>query len=99
MNSPSLDSEIRVQPPRTVTVLGLILAAAMSISWLLAYALTETLVSAELLRAWPAGNDPRPRWFLTVLVLMLTCFLLAAMCLRWLSSRQLARIDRMSDET
>src|SRR5688500_17680035 len=50
--------------PRTLTVLGLIAAAALVFSYLGAYALADALVSAEVLQAWPRDSDPRPRWML-----------------------------------
>lgn len=84
--------------PNSLMVLALLMAVALVFSWLLAYALAEALVSAELLSPWTAGADPRPRWLLGCFVGLMTLFGTVALLARHLSRRQLRRIDAMSDD-
>jgi hypothetical protein len=83
--------------PNTLTVLALLAAAAATFSYLAAYAVANALVTADVLSAWPRDHDPRPRWFVTGFVTLLGLFLAAATAARFLSQRQLRRIDEMSD--
>jgi len=86
------------QRPRTTSVLALLAAAALIFSYLVSYALTNALVAANLMQAWAPGNDPRPRrmliGFVSTLILIMTVGTIA----RWISKRQLARIDEMGEE-
>jgi hypothetical protein len=84
--------------PRTTSVLALLAAAALIFSYLFSYALTNALVAANLMQSWQPGHDPRPRrmliGFVSVLILIMTIAAIA----RWVSKRQLARIDEMEEE-
>src|SRR3954452_15646441 len=46
---------------RIGATLGLRLLTALTFSYLLPYAVTNALVSADVLSRWPPGTDPRPR--------------------------------------
>lgn len=85
-------------PPRTATVLVLLAVAACVFSYLGAYALMGALVSADVISAWPPGDDPRPRNMLIGFIGLMAFFTLSAGAFRLLSSRQLRRIDAMADE-
>src|SRR5438552_2230069 len=47
-------------PPRTTTVVCMLVAAALILSYLWAYAVTNALIAAEVISRWPPGSDPRP---------------------------------------
>jgi hypothetical protein len=83
--------------PRTVGVLVLLAFFAVVLSWLGVYGLTNALITADLLPPWPGGYDPRPKWMLGGFVGLLTLFSLMMGIVRWLSGRQLRRIDQMAD--
>jgi len=84
--------------PKTATVLGLITATALALSWLGSYALSNVLVTAGLIAAWPPDHDPRPlRMGISFACLMVLLLLLAGVA-RYSSSRQLKRIDGMEKE-
>ncbi len=82
---------------RTINVLILLVLAALVFSYLGAYAVTNTLVNADMLPRWPAGQDPRPRWMLTGFFTLLGVFGTAAICFRVLSGRQLRSLDALAD--
>lgn len=50
--------------PRAITVIGLFIAAAALISYLVTYAFTDALVKAEFFTQWQPGHDPRPKRFI-----------------------------------
>ena len=81
--------------PSTLTVVGLLVAAALIFSYLGAYCLTNALVGAEILPAWRQGDDPRPKWMVFGFVALMTTFALVAITARSASTRQLKRIDEM----
>jgi len=83
--------------PRTLTVLTLLAGAAATFAYLGAYAVANVLVTADILPAWPRDHDPRPRWFVSGFVTLLGLFMALATAARFLSDRQLRRIDEMSD--
>ena len=85
-------------PPRTMTVVLLLIAAALIVSYLCAYALTNALVSAELMNRWPPGRDPRPVRMCIGFVVMMTVFTVGAGYAQWISRRQLKRIDEMEQD-
>jgi ABC-type branched-subunit amino acid transport system permease subunit len=87
-----------VQRPKTLTVLGLLVLAAGTFSYLGAYAMTAALVEAEVIRPLAKHPDPRPMWALSTFAGMLIASLLIAGVMRYLSSRQFRRIDRMNEE-
>lgn len=84
--------------PRTATVLALLAAAALTFSYLGAYAASDALVAADVLSRWPAGTDPRPRWMLGGFAVLMGLFVVAAVFARFVSRRQLRRIDAMAEE-
>lgn len=81
--------------PRTVTVLGLLSAAAATFSYLGAYAMTDALARARIMRPLPATPDLRPRLAGIIFASFLTLFLILSMLMRYLSWRHFRRIDRM----
>ena len=84
--------------PRTVSVLILLMFAACTLSYLVAYAAPGALVSANVLAPWPSYDDPRPRWMVTSFVLLLGSFILVMMFFRMLSRLSMRRIDAMTEE-
>lgn len=93
--APDADNPVR---PRTLTVLGLLVTAALVLSYLVAYALTDALRAADVLPHWTPGHDPRPRWLLIGFGTVMTVFLATGVAFRMLSQRQLRRIDAMADD-
>jgi hypothetical protein len=85
-------------PPRTMTVVGILVATALIASYLWAYAITNALVVAEIITRWPPGRDPRPMRMCVGFVVMMTIFTLVAAGAQWMSRRQLQRIDEMEQE-
>lgn len=84
--------------PRTITVLGLFVAAAGLISYLATYAFTEALVKAEFLARWSPDHDPRPKRFLAGFLLLMTLFGGATASLRLLG-RQKTEEDESKDDS
>ncbi len=83
--------------PNTLAVVGLLLLAAATFSYLGAYAVTNALANAELIRPISHDHDPRLRWALTGFVMLMTLFGLIALVSRIVGRRQVRRIDRMND--
>ena len=83
------------EQPSTLTVVGLLVAAALIFSYLGAYCFTSALVGADVLSAWRPGEDPRPKWMAFGFVGLMTTFALVAITARSASTRQLKRIDAM----
>ncbi|HLL90086.1 MAG TPA: hypothetical protein VK324_12360 [Tepidisphaeraceae bacterium] len=86
-----------VPRPKTLTVLAVLMATALAVSYLTAYAGANALVQAELMDPFTAGHDPRPRWLLYAFTALLTTFAAAAVAFRFLSKRQLRSLDAMAD--
>jgi pilus assembly protein TadC len=84
---------------RAGATVGLVVLTALTFSYLFAYAVTNALVSANVLSSWPAGTDPRPRRLLITFASLLTFFLIGAMVARVCNRRRLREIDAMMDET
>src|SRR4051794_15783739 len=85
-------------PPkaRTGTVLVLLVTAAAVLSYFVAFPLTNTLRSAEILSApAAAGYDPRLRWMSVTFASLLGAFAVVAGMFRLVSRRQMRRIDEM----
>jgi len=91
-------TDIENPRPRTATVLLLLVTAAMTISYLIAYAVTNALVASNMMPAWSPGDDPRPEWMIKGFLFLCGGFALAAGAARFLSYRQLKHIDAMNDE-
>ncbi len=92
------DEPTRERKPRTVTVLALLVIAALSLSYLGAFAVADALVAAGVLPAWPRSADPRPRWMMNGFLYLLCTFVGLALAFRFLNRRQLRQIDAMADE-
>ena len=86
-----------LEPPRpkTLTVVAMLIAAALILSYLMAYAVTNALVAAEVVSRWPPGSDPRPLRMCFGFIALMTAFTLVASLAQWMSRRQLKRIDEM----
>lgn len=72
--------------------------AALTFSYLGAYAVGGALVDSDVLAHWPSGHDPRPRWMACLFAALLAASLLVSSVARYLSRRQLSRIDAMAEE-
>jgi hypothetical protein len=89
---------IEPAPANTATTLIFLAAFAIIVSWLVCFAVPNVLVSANLMSAWPPGADPRPQWMSKAFIGVFAGSAFLGLCFRWLSLRQLRRIDRMADE-
>lgn len=97
MDSTDDDISAELPAPRTLTVLAMLMGVSVVVSWLIAYALFDALVAAELVSRSSASFDPRPRWLLGVFVCLMSVFAVVAGVMRFFSSRQLRRIDLMGE--
>ena len=79
--------------PRTITVLGLLAFVALVFSYIVAYAMVNALVSAEMMKPWPSGSDPRLKYFAFTFVGLMVTFVLFGALARFVSKRQLKKID------
>jgi hypothetical protein len=84
-------------PPRTLKVLLVVVVAALMVSWIGAYAVTNALVAAEVMSPWQPGHDPRPQRMGVLFATLLAAFTAAALLFRWMSVRQLRRLDDMAN--
>jgi hypothetical protein len=88
-----------VQPkPRTTTVLVLLLTAALTLSYLWAYAISAALVTADVIHPWSTNDDPRFGWLIKTFIGFCILFAAVAGAARTLSQRQLRNLDAMADE-
>ena len=85
------------QPPRTLTVLGLLAVTALTFSYLGSYAVTNALVANEVMRPWSDGQDPRPRWLVTGFCVLMLVFIAVGGFFRVLSRRELKQIAAMDE--
>jgi hypothetical protein len=99
MNEFEFESAPPPSRPSTLTVVGLLVLAAATLSYLASYAIANALVVADLLKAWPSEHDPRPRWFIIGFGVLISVFLLAGAAARQSTARHLRRIEAMEDET
>jgi hypothetical protein len=81
-----------------MTVVVMLVAAALIMSYLGAYALTNALVAAEVVTRWPPGCDPRPMRMCISFIAMMSIFTLIAAIAQFMSRRQLKRIDEMEQD-
>jgi hypothetical protein len=81
--------------PKTATVVALLVGAALILSYLAAYAVTNALVAADVMTAWPRDRDPRPRWMGVGFFALITVFSTIGVVTRALSRRQMHKIDEM----
>ena len=92
------DEVAPVEKPGTLKVLGLLALTSLTFSYLGSYAIAGALVSAEVIRPWAAGADPRPKWLAIGFCTLLASFVVLGSVVRCLSKRQLRRIDEMGQE-
>jgi hypothetical protein len=85
--------------PKTITVLGVLTGASLVLSYLGSYAFTNAMLSAEMIKPWAEGNDPRPRWLLISFCSLMLVFMGIGGICRFLSRRQLQSIDATADAT
>jgi hypothetical protein len=83
---------------KTCFAIGVLLVTAAMFSYLLAYAMTDALATAQVLPRYESGNDPRPMWMVRAFVCLTCTFMAVGGLARLLSRRQLRRIDAMADE-
>lgn len=83
---------------KTLLVLLMLVLAAATFSYLSAYAVSDALVSADVLKPPSAGPDPRPRWMAVTFAGVMGAFLAVGLTARLASGRQLRRIDAMTDD-
>lgn len=83
--------------PRTTTVLVFLAAFAITMSYLCIYAGTNALVASNVMPAFPPGADPRPRWMINTFIVGFAAFTVFGLLFRWMSLRQLRRIDATAD--
>jgi hypothetical protein len=84
--------------PRTLSVLILLMFAAVTISYLVAYAAPGALVSADVLAPWPSYADPRPRWMFMSFCGLMGSFIVIHGLFRILSRLQIRQIDAMAED-
>ncbi len=92
------EASVMMEKPKTATVLALLFTAAVTLSYLGAYAISTALVQADIIHSWSYDDDPRPRWMLTSVITLCAVFSFFAVLARSLSQRQLRRLDAMADE-
>lgn len=94
----SVDQSAPPRKPRTLIVLLMLVLAAGTFSYLWAYAVPDALIAAEVLSRWPEGKDPRPQRLGVAFAGLMGTFLIFGVAARFLSGRQMRRIDAMGDE-
>lgn len=100
LKSPEMfdDDSTGVEPkPGIWKVLGLLVTAAGTFSYMGAYAVTDALAKVSVIHPVSKDPDPRPLWAAIGFVTIMTTFLLVAILMRHLSSRQFRCIDRMNE--
>jgi len=85
------------QPPRTMTVLGLLALTSITFSYLGAYAVSGALVAAQVISPWPRDHDPRFRWLMTGFCILMLIFMSADEFLRRWGKSDFKAIDEMAD--
>lgn len=98
MDAFELEEKTSSQAPRTATVFVFLAASAMVLAWLAVYPVTNALIAVDLIPAWSRELDPRPGWMLRAFLGIFFAFAGFGAMFRWLSNRQLRRIDAMSDD-
>ena len=98
MTHADFDNTFDEHRPRTVTVLLLLVVAALTLSYLASYAVSDALVNANVLAAWSPGADPRPTWMLKSFLGLCGAFAVIGTLARTASHRQLRRLDALAEE-
>jgi hypothetical protein len=88
----------RANRPGTFSVLVVLMFAAVTISYLVAYAAPSALVSAKVLQPWQYGGDPRPRWMLLSFIALMGGFVVITGLFRVLSRLQMKDIDATAND-
>jgi uncharacterized BrkB/YihY/UPF0761 family membrane protein len=70
----------------------------MILAWLAVYPVTNALIAVDLIPPWSREIDPRPNWMLRAFLGTFFVFAGFGLVFRWLSNRQLRRIDAISDD-
>jgi uncharacterized membrane protein YedE/YeeE len=84
--------------PKTATVIGLLVGAALTFSYLAAYCGVNALVAADVMSPLKPGHDPRFRLFAIFTVVFAGIFTGFGALARWASRRQLSSIDAMETD-
>ena len=90
--------EIVLAKPRTGVVVILLLAAAVTISWLGSFALMNVLVSVNMMTQWPPGRDPRMHMFGLEFISMVTVFVGVHVIVRLIGALQMRKMDTAGDD-
>jgi hypothetical protein len=99
MEIASYEDDLPAPPkPKTATVVAMLTLAALTFSYLGAYAIAGALVDSDVLPHWLPGHDPRARWMAFLFGALLGASLLVSAAARSMSKRQLQRIDAMAEE-
>jgi hypothetical protein len=86
------------QRPNTTTVIGLLVGAAAVFSYLIAYAMTNALAAADVIKPFTRDHDPRLKWFLATFCVLLMIFAGFGAMVRHISTRNLREIEQMEKE-
>ena len=95
---PDFDRDTLPTAPRTATVLVILAAFAVIISYLGVYAVTNALIAADVIPGWPSEADPRPGWMVKSFVGLFALFGVIGVFFSAVSKRQFRRIDKMLEE-
>jgi hypothetical protein len=82
--------------PKTLVVMGVLAATALTFSFLGSYAVYNALVSAGVVQKY-SGKDPRPKWLVIGFCVLMVVFIGVGEFFRFLSRRQFRAIDAMAD--
>jgi hypothetical protein len=91
-SSPLAESARR---PSTVVVLALLAGVALIFSYLIAYAMTNALVAAEVITRWAPTADPRPRYFAKTFFGLMGVFVMGGTIARLTTRRQMRRLEEL----
>lgn len=91
------DSAVAEPKPRAWKVLGLLIAAAGTFSYLGAFAATDALAKVDVIHPISKDHDPRLLWAAIGFVTIMALFLVTAAIMRHVSDRQFRCIDQMNE--
>ncbi len=98
MSHTDFDNAYAEPRAKTTSVVILLAVAAITLSYLASYAVTDALVASNVLPAWSPGADPRPAWMLKSFLGLCAAFVVIGTIFRTLSHRQLRRLDALAEE-
>lgn len=87
-----------VPRPRTLSVLTALMVTAVLLSYLVSYAIPGAMVAANAMQAWPASDDPRPRWMVLSFTALLSSFVVLMGFVYLLNALQVRRINSMLED-